>query len=273
MNTAFMNTATALLAPSTELLLAISLLILVSLVIQRVATAAHLHLPQSFSRKSGSRTFSAAASGTPIAILIVTIGFYSLMIGGSSMTQANETQGYSGDPFAPVADSSGGAAQKQTAIPDPAANQAPPITADELIVQTSFMLMTNPQETMQSLKRLGQNEDIKSLLNNPANQRVLNRGNPAEIAQLSEYQQLQKNPDIQKLLRNYETDDPRLAVLLATFWQRSQNLQSSPEFQAVMLDPEIQSQLQAGNPLPLLAHPKGVELIRSLLNPTPGTAP
>lgn len=273
MITALMKTFTALLVPSTELLVAISLLILVSLVIQRVATAAHLHLTLLFLRKTGSQIFSAGSFGTPIVVLMVTIGFYSLMIGGSSMARANETRGYIGDPFAPVAVNSAGAAQKQTAIPDPAANQAPPITADELIVQTSFMLMTNPQETMQSLKRLGQNENIKSLLNNPANQRVLNRGNPAEIAQLSEYKQLQKNPDIQKLLRNYETDDPRLAALLATFWQRSQNLQSSPEFQAVMLDPEIQSQLQAGNPLPLLAHPKGVELIRSLLNPTAGTAP
>lgn len=245
-----MKTVTLLISP-TQGLATSSPSILVSSAMQRVAKPAH--------------------SGVTIAIASVIIGFFSLMVSNVSMAENNEH--FSGDPFAQVSNNGSSATTQSQTIPSAVTSKAPPITADDLIVQTSFMLMTSPQETMQSLKRLGQNADIKSLLNNPANQRVLSRGNPAEIAQLPEYKQLQKNPDIQKLLSQYETDDPRLAALLATFWQRSQNLQSSPEFQAVMLDPVIQSQLQEGNPLPLLTHPKGLELLRSLLNPTSGTAP
>lgn len=228
-------------------------------------------------RLSPSRRLSAGKRLSLGKALLLTGSFAGTLVATttfSAMAHADGTpnngvlskSAFSGDPFT-------------QAISAPATNTAyaaatpRPITADELITQASFLLMTNPQGTMQSLKRLGQSPQLNSLLNDPDNQQVLSRGNPEEIAELPEYQQLQQNPDVLMLFSQYQADDPRLASLLATYWQRSQQLQNNPEFQAVMEDPIIQEQLQAGNPLPLLTHPKGLQLLRSLLNSSASVTP
>ncbi|WP_439135332.1 hypothetical protein [Pseudomaricurvus sp.] len=249
-----MDTITHVLKPLAQRRSTISVFSLVSSIIKGVTKTYPLRLTERF--------------GTSGFISIVTLGLYSLMMTGAPLASAGENDHFKGDPFAQIADNGQRSPNTLSSQSTSQTNEPPPITADELIIQASFLLMTNPQATTQSLKRLGQNNDIKQLFNDPANQQVLQRGNPAEIAQLPEYKRLQNNPDVKLLLSQYQTDDPRLASLLATYWQRSQQLQDNPNFQAVMLDPQIQSQLQAGNPLPLLTHPKGLELLRSLLNPT-----
>lgn len=149
-----------------------------------------------------------------------------------------------------------------------------PIGAEELMTQAGVLLMTDPQGTMNSLRRLGQNPALLELFSNPDNQPVLDRGDPDEIARLPEYRRLQQDPDVRSLFSQYRMDDPRLAMLVATYWERSQRLSNYPELLAVLEDPAIQTPLQAGNPLPLLMHPQGPALLRTLFGssaPAPQT--
>lgn len=178
-----------------------------------------------------------------------------LMPAASAQTVAANT-----DPFSPVSST----------------GQPVPIGADELITQATFLLMTDPQGTMHSLRRLGQNPALLELFSNPGNQPVLDRGDPDEIARLPEYQQLQQDADVKSLFSQYRMDDPRLAMLVATYWERSQRLSHYPELLAVLEDPAIQTPLQAGNPLPLLMHPQGLALLRTLFGaatPQPTSQP
>lgn len=203
-----------------------------------------------------SRTLATTTrAGVVAALLLLTPN---LMPWASAQAPANNTP-HTEDPFSPVSST----------------GQPAPISADELITQATFLLMTDPQGTMNSLRRLGQNPALQDLFTHPANQQVLDRGNPDEIAQLPDYRQLQQDADVRSLFSQYRTDDPRLALLVATYWERSQLLRQYPEFMAVLEDPAIQTPLQSGNPLPLLMHPQGLALLRTLFGASlnPGQAP
>jgi hypothetical protein len=199
------------------------------------------------------KPLSSLAYATLLAAAILLLP--SLQPAALAQTTANSATDDS-DPFTPVS----------------ATHQPAPIGADELVTQATFLLLTDPQGTMLSLKRLGQHPALSDLFSKPHNQQVLDEGDPAAIARLPEYQQLQQDPDVMSLFSQYRMDDPRLAALAATYWQRSQRLLNYPQLQSVLEDPAVLTPLQAGNPMPLLMHPQGLALLRTLFGTSHPTA-
>lgn len=203
------------------------------------------------------RILRTLASVSRAGILAAVISLTPSLIPAVAAQTAAGNEAHATDPFSPVSGT----------------GQPLPISADELITQATFLLMSDPQGTMNSLRRLGQNPALQNLFSKPDNLPVLDRGDPDEIARLPEYQQLQQDADVMSLFSQYRMDDPRLAMLVATYWERSQHLRHYPELLAVLEDPAVSAPLQAGNPLPLLMHPQGLALLRTLFGTATSPAP
>ncbi|GAB3094489.1 hypothetical protein G8770_01640 [Aestuariicella hydrocarbonica] len=141
------------------------------------------------------------------------------------------------------------------------------ISPEELLAQATFLLMTRPEDTVMRLQRLGQNPTLIALFSKPANQQVLDQGSPADIEQLTDFQRLRKDPDMQMLFGRDYLSDRQLATLVSTYWKRNNQLQNNSEVQRLLQDPELKALLDSGSLLALITHPKGRQLINAYLYP------
>jgi len=140
---------------------------------------------------------------------------------------------------------------------------------DDPIAQASALLMTQPQTTLQSLQRLSQDANLRSLLQAPANQQIIATGQVANIVQLPDFQRLRQNPDMKKLFPQKQLSDDQLAQLLLTYWHRAESLRNDEQLQKALQDPQLQKSLKEGNTLAVLTHPGGSKLLSALLTPSP----
>ena len=139
--------------------------------------------------------------------------------------------------------------------------------SEDMIAKAVATLMLQPGDTIASLKRLSQSEDLQSLLNNRDNQRALMIGDTAAIQALPDYQRILNNPDMRRVFDPTEASDEQLANTFATLFQRSQAMQHDPEIQKLLQDPELREQLESNNPIALLTNPKATKLLQALLQP------
>ncbi len=210
-----------------------------------------------------------AASGYLIAVL--TLWFYGIMMGAigvaapemgermqnaAGMTQPNDSVGQL------LVEKTSTAIAQTFITPD---------LRDDPLSQATALLVTQPQSTLQKLQRLSQDGDLRALLQAPANQQVLRNGEASDVVQLTNFQQLRKNPDMQSLFGQDKLNDEELAQLIITFWQRAERLQNDEQLQTLLKDPELQKQLAEGNTLAVLTHPGGRQLMSALLSPTPSS--
>lgn len=208
-----------------------------------------------------------AASGYLIAVL--TLWFYSLMMGTISV--AAPAMGERLNAAAGVNRATASVGQQlvdktssvlvQTVLQQ--TNQ------DDPMAQATALLMTQPQTTLQSLQRLSQDANLRSLLQSPNNQQVIATGKVTSIVQLPDFQRLRLTPDMQKLFPQEKLSDDQLAQLLFTYWQRAEALRNDEELQKALQDPQLQKSLKEGNTLAVLTHPGGSKLLSALLAPFP----
>lgn len=246
----------------------IGLFFLVSALVTTVISRLTKQLPLELQHAKAVR-WGGAGLGvvTGCLIAVITLWFYNAMVGAislSSPAMGQRLQAASG------MDSNSPSAGQQLV------NSASQLVADAVVkrsdsddfaAQATALLMTQPQATMESFQRLGQDPAMLALLQTPENQQVLLTGNSDEITQLKDFQALRNNPDMQSLFGGEKINDQQLATLMSTFFTRSQQLQNDPQFQSLLQDPQLQEQLRSGNPLAILTNPKGSQLIAALLKP------
>ena len=142
------------------------------------------------------------------------------------------------------------------------------------VSRLSGVLMENPAELTQRVKRLSSSTELQALLTDPDNQAVLNSGNSKAVQQLPAFKLLLQNPDMQALARMAGLTDgaeglsieSQISSKFSDFWQRVQRVKNNPKFQAIINDPEFKEQVQNGNPVALLGNSKLMDLSRIIFS-------
>ncbi len=142
-------------------------------------------------------------------------------------------------------------------------------SAQPEIVGLGAALMASPAEVAGQARRLAASREMRDLLNDPANQRVLDSGDYAALRELPAFRRLMDHPDLQALARSAGLgaapgDDDEastaVAVQLSDLWRRAQRVKNDSRVQAIVDDPDFRQKLESGNPLALIVDPRIIEL-------------
>ncbi|MEJ2418170.1 MAG: CvpA family protein [Exilibacterium sp.] len=127
------------------------------------------------------------------------------------------------------------------------------------VVTASRVLAQSPGATVQRLQRVVNGDGMKTLLNDSQAQRLMQSGDSRGLLALPAFQQVAADPDLRELASSAgftDGSDEQLAARLSDLWRRAQRVKQNPQLQQILHDPELQQQLQSGNPLALLSNPK-----------------
>ena len=158
---------------------------------------------------------------------------------------------------------------------------------DSEVARFSSAMLESPGEIAQHGQRLMEGRELKALVRNPANQRVLSGGDVAAVQALPEFQALAQNPDMRAIARaaglddeaarNGRSVDAELARQMVNIWGRTQRIKHHPRVQEIISDPGFQQQLQTGDPMSLLNSAELLELTGIVFSdeaaPEPGGLP
>jgi len=228
--------------------------LLVSLAIGLLLKLLPNRLPERWSLKLGGGGVGAVSGFVVATILMWFIGLFQ---GATSDGQPME--------LSQPADSLANQVMSKTTIAV-AKSVSAQMDSEDIIAQAVATLMLQPGDTIASLKRLSRSEDLQSLLNSEVNQRALMSGDTRAIQQLPDYQRLLNNPDMRHVFDPTDASDEQLANTFSTLWRRSQAMRHDPEIQLLLQDPELQQQLESGNPVALLTNPKTTKLFKALMS-------
>jgi hypothetical protein len=138
------------------------------------------------------------------------------------------------------------------------------------LAQLSVALAESPADLTGQVQRLSQSQELQTLLQDPANQAVLDSGDIDAVRQLPAFQQLLGNPDMQALAISAGIADPsaagspraetQLATQISDIWRRFQRVKEHPQVQDIFNDPEFRQNIQSGNPLTLLSDARLLQL-------------
>lgn len=141
---------------------------------------------------------------------------------------------------------------------------------DAEVARFGSALLESPAEIAQHGQRLMEGRELKALVQNPANQRVLSRGDAAAVQALPEFQALAQNPDLRAIARaagldeqaarNGRSVDAELAQQMVDIWGRTERIKHHPRVQEIVSDPAFQQRLQSGDPMDLLNSAELLEL-------------
>ena len=152
----------------------------------------------------------------------------------------------------------------------------------------STALIESPAEVTAHARRLGESEDIRELLQDPANQAVLDSGDLVAVRQLPAFQALARNPDLLALAASAglldetsagnEAVEAVLAEKLTDTWGRVQRVKNDARVQEILSDPEFVHKIQSGNPVDMLSNSQLLELADIIFSDTapqqiPGAEP
>lgn len=150
------------------------------------------------------------------------------------------------------------------------------------IARLSTALIESPALMTQHVKRLSASPDLQQLLNDPANQEVLNSGDSAALQSLPAFRNLMQNEDMRALAQSAGLDadassaavsEAELAAKFSDIWQRAQRVKNDPRVQEIINDPEFTRQLQNADALALLGNGRLMELVGIILSDDAVAAP
>lgn len=142
---------------------------------------------------------------------------------------------------------------------------------DPLSTQVGSALMREPGKVVEHVKNLQNDNQVRDLFNDPANQTVFQSGDADAIRALPAFQTFANNPEMEALLdvagveNNAETQ-ALLASQTGRIWQRAQALQHDAEMQQLLSDPELRRALNDGNPMVVLNNAKFMRVVKLFLN-------
>lgn len=138
------------------------------------------------------------------------------------------------------------------------------------VTNLSTALVAAPAEIAQHAQRLSSSDDLKSLLNDPETQDLLNRGDVGAVRNLPALQRLARNPDLLALAKSAgmlgdsanssKAVETALASHITDIWQRMRRVSNDQRVQQILNDPEFQQKIQSGNPVDLLTNARLLEL-------------
>ena len=144
------------------------------------------------------------------------------------------------------------------------------------VARFSSALLESPGEIVQHGQRLMEGPELKALVQNPANQQVLSRGDLVAVQSLPEFQALAQNPDMRAIAaaagldeeasRNGRSVDAELAQQMVNLWGRTQLIKNNPRVQEIVNNPGFQRKLQSGDPMELLNSAELLELSKIIFS-------
>ncbi|GAB1264538.1 CvpA family protein [Aurantivibrio infirmus] len=135
----------------------------------------------------------------------------------------------------------------------------------------SAAIARDPGKVIAQLQAISKSSEVKTLFQSEANQMVLSRNHPEAIARLPAFKELIENPDMRDLVEStgmIDSDEDYELVMagqIGTLWNRVQAVQTNPEAQRILQDPEFQLLLQSKNPTTLLSNDKFIALAKIIL--------
>ena len=219
-------------------------------------------LPESEFNSAGSRaggTLVGLITGTIVAVVIVwTFNFLNQIQGAEDFgIRAGDGENSIGKLANQIASKAVGTAMSMSA-------------AKPEIVKLSRAMIESPAEFTQRAQGLANSQDLQALLVDPANQRVLNRGDVKAVQRMPAFQQLAANPDMLALAKSAgmidestistEAVEEALAHNITDIWGRVQRVKNDQRVREIMSDPEFQQKINSGNPLDMLSNAKLLEL-------------
>ncbi len=147
------------------------------------------------------------------------------------------------------------------------------ITDDKTTSQITKTLTQDPQATLNHVQNMTNNGEFKELLNKPAFQAELSRGNVEKLMHSKDFQKLMQNPDMQAIVSSDgetfsdKSGEQAAAEKMIQAWQKVSTLKNDPRVIAIVQDEAFQAQLNSPNKLALLMNPKMRELTEIIFNP------
>lgn len=126
-----------------------------------------------------------------------------------------------------------------------------------------------PLSMSEGLQHLASKPELQQLFTDPVNYAVLVKGPGSAIQRLPSFQALTKDAEVMQLLSavglpgdTLPQQSQALAAMLSHYAGNFETMRNTPEFQALVQDPELRAKLQQGNLLALVTDDK----MRSLAN-------
>jgi len=148
------------------------------------------------------------------------------------------------------------------------------ITSDKTTTQITKTITQDPQATLNHVQNMTNDGEFKQLLDKPAFQAELNRGDVASLMENKDFQALMQNPDMQAIIATDEnagdkSSERAAAEKMIQAWQKVETLKNNPRVLDIVQDPAFQAQLNSPNKLSLLMNPKMRELSEIIFNSDP----
>ncbi len=142
---------------------------------------------------------------------------------------------------------------------------------DTTATQVTRAFVADPPSMLGHVQALTQDGEVRSLLENPQIQTLLNREDIQGLMQSEEFKTLVANPHMQALMQETDVHSEQgaqaAAEKLTLAWNRAQQLKHDPRVTAILRDAEFQQQLNSANKLPLLMNPKLKQLTEIFFSP------
>ncbi|HSC75050.1 MAG TPA: CvpA family protein [Pseudomonadales bacterium] len=120
-----------------------------------------------------------------------------------------------------------------------------------------------PLSMSEGLRHLSTKPELRLLFQEPANYAVLVNGSSADILRLAPFQALTEDVQVLNFLaiaglpgKTLPEQSQALADMLSRYARHFEKLRTTPEFQALVQDPELREKLQQGNLLALMTNDK-----------------
>lgn len=142
------------------------------------------------------------------------------------------------------------------------------------VAAASAAAAAEPVKTTQSLQQLSNSQELKSLFQDPEQNQVLATGDLNAVVELPAFQALAQSEEMQQLASVVGIDSgageaeyqQQLADKMSRAAQKMSAMRNDPRLQEILNNPELQNQLNSGNPVELLNNPDLKELTEIFLS-------
>lgn len=142
------------------------------------------------------------------------------------------------------------------------------------VAAASAAAAAEPVKTAQSLQELSSNTELKELFQDPEQSQLLASGDLDAVIDLPAFQALAQSDEMQQLAGVVGIDSnvsqaeyqQQLADKMSQAAQKMSAMRNDPRLQEILNNPELQSQLNGGNPVELLNNPDLKELTEIFLS-------
>jgi uncharacterized membrane protein required for colicin V production len=132
-------------------------------------------------------------------------------------------------------------------------------------------LLSDPVSISQGLNYLAKQPNVGELFRNADNYRTMVNGTPSDIIQIPAFQQLVNDDEAMSFLsktgltgNNEQEKQVTLAKNFSMYAKNIDKIKNTPEYRSIITDPEIATQLKAGNYMALLTNEK-VRLLAEMI--------